>query len=178
MLLNPFEQLNNILPVNNGFLKSRSITPSIPIITGVTTPIQADVSQTIHIMGMYFGDPTAGANDTVQICQNGGGYCTSVSAQLLDDADILASVTLSAGDYTAYVFSNGSAGSGFSGAPGGTGERNGADLEVEATSAAPAPVITALQSHTKSSTALSNQCPALSWPVFRFQKLSTKRPVA
>ena len=29
MLFDPFEQLNDILPINNGFLKSRSITPSI-----------------------------------------------------------------------------------------------------------------------------------------------------
>jgi len=28
-LLQRFEQLNDILPINNGFLKSRSITPSI-----------------------------------------------------------------------------------------------------------------------------------------------------
>ena len=32
MLLDPLEQLNDILPINNGFLKSRSITPSIPCV--------------------------------------------------------------------------------------------------------------------------------------------------
>jgi hypothetical protein len=110
-----------------------------PVITGVTSPIQANLNQTIHITGVYFGDPAAGANDTVQICQNGSGACTSVAADLLDDSDILATVALSAGDYTVYVFSNGVAGSGFVAAPGDTGGSNGADLEVEA--AVPVPTI-------------------------------------
>jgi len=114
-----------------------------PEITGVTSPIQANLNQTIHITGIYFGDPASGANDTVQICQNGGGPCTSVAADLLDDADILATVALSAGDYTVYVFSNGAAGSGFVAAPGSIGESSGADLEVEAASSDPFPVITA-----------------------------------
>ena len=113
-----------------------------PVITGVTSPIQANLSQTIHITGMYFGDPTAGANDTVQICQNGAGGCTSADAELLDDYDILATVTLAAGNYTVFVFSNGAAGEGFSGAPGGSDESNGADLLVEAAGAPPTAQIT------------------------------------
>src|SRR5437867_6776796 len=34
-LLQGLEQLNDILPINNGFLKSRSITPSIPCVRTV-----------------------------------------------------------------------------------------------------------------------------------------------
>ncbi len=32
VLFDPLEQLNDILPINNALLKSRSITPSIPCI--------------------------------------------------------------------------------------------------------------------------------------------------